>query len=253
MPSIFSRSPSPPLRYYLYISDTKLDMLFEQVDQPTRRRISKEIRVDLKLASFTFREPEDSMPSRLAKLRIVEQYIGTYHNVGNVAEPGSQFFRGQLDMQWGRIGDEKGVWFQSIDFDTGQFVALGGSRYHILGEQKPNFDMMELQKWYFFTSLSTLPGIVEALADEVTSFHDLRLPTNFRFQGKALVEESLRTLAAERRERIDVDSQYGTHYSQEYTIQRLDFLAIPLLEMMINIRGYSIHTILGTPLYIALA
>jgi len=55
---VFRRRRRPPLRYYLYVSNTKLDMLFEQIDPALRRRISAEAKVDLKLASLTLRRAD---------------------------------------------------------------------------------------------------------------------------------------------------------------------------------------------------
>ena len=54
--SRFRASSVRPLRYYLYISDSKLDMLFEQMnDHGVLKRISAEVKVDLKLVSMTLR------------------------------------------------------------------------------------------------------------------------------------------------------------------------------------------------------
>lgn len=52
------------LRYYLYVSDAKLDMLFEQIDRSTLKRISAEVRVDLTLASVTLTRADDPDPAR---------------------------------------------------------------------------------------------------------------------------------------------------------------------------------------------
>jgi hypothetical protein len=47
-----------PLRYYIYVSDYKLDMLYEQISPAQRRRISGELDIDLKLAGLTLRGSE---------------------------------------------------------------------------------------------------------------------------------------------------------------------------------------------------
>src|ERR1700690_995131 len=102
-----------PLRYYIYVSDSKLDMLFEQVDQRSRKRISAELKIDLKVASLTLSEAEDPGPTRTAKLQLVEQFIETNQHVGTIQEPGKEYFRGEMPMTWEWTGtDDTGVWFQ---------------------------------------------------------------------------------------------------------------------------------------------
>jgi hypothetical protein len=40
-----------------------------------------------------------------------------------------------MEMEWGWIGNNQdGVWFQGNDYMGAQYVGLGGSRYHVLGE-----------------------------------------------------------------------------------------------------------------------
>jgi hypothetical protein len=89
------------LRYYLYISDAKLDMLFEQIDRRLLKHISMELKVDLKLSSVTLHKAEDPAPARTAKLRVVERFIDDHQDVGTCESPGREYFRGQLNMQWG--------------------------------------------------------------------------------------------------------------------------------------------------------
>ncbi|WP_035700912.1 DUF7019 family protein, partial [Glycomyces tenuis] len=60
------RRKRPALRYYLYISDTKLDMLFDQIDPRQRRRLSAEVDVDLKLAGLRLRGADNAAPARTA-------------------------------------------------------------------------------------------------------------------------------------------------------------------------------------------
>lgn len=85
------RRVKAPLRYFLYISDAKLDMLFEQIDPDLRRHLSAEAKVDLKIASLTLRQAERSQAARIAKLRMIEQYIDANHDVGTISSPGQQY------------------------------------------------------------------------------------------------------------------------------------------------------------------
>ena len=75
----------------VHISDAKLDMLFEQIDPDLRRHLSAEAKVDLKIASLTLRQAERSQAARIAKLRMIEQYIDANHDVGTISSPGQQY------------------------------------------------------------------------------------------------------------------------------------------------------------------
>jgi Family of unknown function (DUF7019) len=154
-----------PLRYFLYVSDSKLDMLFEQIDPALRRRISAEVKVDLKIASVTLRQAEHST-ARIAKLRVVERYIDGHHEVGTVAAPGRDFFRGRMDMQWGWLarGDHPDDRLPVVFFRGHQdhdFVALAGSRRHVIGERPAD----EQASAVF--GFSSAPSIVAAIRDHV--------------------------------------------------------------------------------------
>jgi TIR domain len=95
----------PPLRYFVYVSDTKLEMLFEQIDPKLLRRLSVEAKVDLKLAGLTIRNAEQPTLTRMAKLNVVERYIDRHHEVGALQQPGTQYFRARMPVRWGWLDD----------------------------------------------------------------------------------------------------------------------------------------------------
>jgi hypothetical protein len=220
-----SRSLHPqPLRYYLYISDTKLDVLFEQIPQNALKRISAEVKVDLKLASVTLRQADRPDPTRAAKLKIVERFIDSHHHVGTIQEPGNEYFRGQMDMQWGWLQD-RAVWFHGND--DAQCVALGGSRRHVLGEQ-PNRDVESSSE-----ATSLLVSIMSVLQIAAAGIKHENLEKNSPGWAEIVYEEGL----------LDFTG---------IPKQRLDFLAIPLDEAQLQ-KPPDVHVVLGTPLYVALA
>jgi hypothetical protein len=220
------------LRYYLYISDAKLDMLFDQIDPRALKRITAEVKVDLKLASVTLRGADNPGPTRSAKLRVVEHFIEKHHDVGTMQHPGPSYFRGEMEMLWGWTGygsEEDGVWFQNYDLTSDQYVGLGGSRYHVLGE-KPQAE---------WAPKSSMPAIQRTLQDDFFNSDKLR-------QGVADGE---------------LPKLWVTYFGQEprpgsYRLpaQRLSFLAIPLAETTVDLDEASpVHVVIGTPLYVARA
>lgn len=115
------------MRYYLYISDSKVDMLFAQIPSKLRDKIAFELRVDIKVVSVSLKDrPNDE--TRYSKLEVVEKYIGDNLTVGSVDEP-EEFFTGLLPVRW-RPGENL-VYFTGTTKRT--FLGLGGSSHHVLG------------------------------------------------------------------------------------------------------------------------
>lgn len=239
------RRPKPPLRYFLYVSDAKLDMLFEQIDPRLRRRISAELKVDLKLASLTMRQAEHSA-GRMAKLRLVERYLDAYHQVGSLAEPGPEFFRGRLDMQWGWLARGKHpddslpvVFFRGRQDE--HFLALAGSRSHVLG-QDPTAAPGNAVFGY-----SSAPSIVAAVRAHVSDLEGVpRYP--------AWGEDWDRPPERPTPEPVSFHLSQASYIDLDTPPQPMEFLAIPLGEGQLKLRdGSHAHGVLGTPIYVARA
>ena len=232
-----------PLRYFVYVSDSKLDMLFEQITPAIRKRISAEAKVDLKLASVTLRQNERP-EARMAKLRVVERYIDSNHQVGTVTDPGRQFFRARMDMQWGWLApgthpDDRlpVVFFRGREHS--QFVALAGSRAHVLGQHPAEGHANAV------FGFSSAPSIVAALRDHIS---DLAGVPRYPAWGEEQDNPHLRGTA----------TPFSTTLSQADYIrldtppQTLEFLAVPLGEAPVKLRdGATAHGVLGTPIYVA--
>ena len=123
------------LRYYIYVSDSKLDMLSEQIPPPLRQRVAAELKVDIKVFSLSLRQTQSS-ETRTAKLRLIEAYIDENDFAGTVDEP-KAYFRGSLEMRWAPIG--MGIKPTTVFF-VGQtektMLGLGGSVYHLMGHAR---------------------------------------------------------------------------------------------------------------------
>jgi len=219
-------------------------MLFDQIPQSALKRISAEVKVDLKLASLTLRKADNPVPTRSAKLKIVERFIDSHHHVGTIHEPGNEYFRGQMDMKWGWL-QGLAVWFQGNDFEHGYCVALGGSRHHVLsGQANRDVDTSFEER----TSLVSIITLIHEAAQGI-KYEDPN--SEYPHWAELICEDGLLGFA-------DIPKQ------------RLDFLAIPLAEEQVQSRMRlwesmriplteeqlpepNVHVVLGTPLYVALA
>lgn len=129
------------MKRYLYISDTKLDMLAAQIPPKFRDKIVGELTLDVKLVKLTLRE-DRSDETRYSKLALVTEYLRRHTELGTVDEPAS-FFAGGFTMHWGVLGADWSpnpaiYFFGETERAT---VGLGGSLKHAIGaagvEQAP--------------------------------------------------------------------------------------------------------------------
>jgi len=132
-----------PLRYYLYVSKSKVDQLFEQIPAKRLGKIAKKLTIDLKAIKVEFGgvgEPP-SQQSVYAKLRIVEDYLNREEVLYDVDDPElvspGTFFAGVMPLRWGRLlgtapGNPSGVvYFSGRTRKT--MLGMGGSERHVVG------------------------------------------------------------------------------------------------------------------------
>jgi hypothetical protein len=63
------------MKYYVYISDTKVDMLYSQIPQNILRKIAAELNINLGIFSLSVKGKENQEKTRYEKLKIVVNYI----------------------------------------------------------------------------------------------------------------------------------------------------------------------------------
>lgn len=251
-------SREAPLRYYIYISDYKLDMLYEQISPTLRRRLSGELKIDLKLAGLTLTGGEQPDATRMTKLRAIEHHIDKHHHVGDISDPGREFFRGTMDMQWGWLTPRE----KPLPWDDGQrarekqgweqlgcgselnspvtmfrgvqrraqgidFVLLGGSRRHVLASHAENDPAALLPGG---TSMDILLMALEGHVSQLEGFRAARNIANSR------AEHAI---------------EAGLYMAMKGPRQCLNFLAVPFGQAEIKVRGGTVHGVIGTPIYVA--
>ncbi len=160
-------------KYYVYVSDTKIDMIFAQVPQKLRDRLAAELRLDLKVVSLTLKEnPSDQ--NRYTRTRIVGEYLSGREMVGTLDEPAS-YFRATMTMEWMCIDSYNGetpriVYFTGVHESV--VVGLTGSYHHVVG-QAPSV-MQEVGPGPSYLTAGSLPVIASYLrADEPEDLEDV--------------------------------------------------------------------------------
>ena len=122
------------MKYYIYISDTKVDMLLSQIPHEAKKKIATELKFDLKVLSASRKSETDQEDNRFTRLEAVVTFIREYGNIGTVDEP-DEYIDDVLPMRWGPYGNlieqTPLVYFGGLTERT--IVGLGGSMKHVIG------------------------------------------------------------------------------------------------------------------------
>lgn len=234
----FRLKKSGDVRFYLYVSDTKVDMLFEQMFTTSKRSFHTDFTLRAGVVAGSAKaSTEDSPPDRDDKLRAVEDRLLEEGLVGTPHAP-KDYFKGILPMRWGMYNDLESrpencpalVYFGGFDPTTPLVVGLGGSSTHVLGHSGAT-------STYSRSATPTLvKWIVKGLYDD-ERISDPESELKFRI-GRDLFEGMCVAL----------------HYLKPPT-QQLEFLAKTVcvgkscgLQHMIGVDDTQV--VLGTPLYV---
>jgi len=212
---------------YIYVSDLKVDSLFESIPRNLLKELSVEFNVNLNLIGLSIKRdtPDET---RYSKLRIVTSYLEKHGDIGDIESP-KAYFKGTLDMAYGKW-PEGTVYFAGWPRDD--FVlGLGGSLHHIIGSTASLQEM----------SPSLAPSMISVLAKE------LKLPDSASNQNDTGFAFRIVAAAAD-------------HISKRVLIkQKLEFLALKLMDGKIDDSKAETGTtrkkrvLLGSPVYVRLA
>ncbi|MFY1689468.1 DUF7019 family protein [Plantactinospora sp. WMMB782] len=211
-------------RYYLYVSDSKVDMLLAQMDPAFTRKHTTELSLNLTVLSGKRASEAPVGGERTAQLDRVVRYLEDHGDLGTVDEPG-QFFWGLLPLRWGPFPTEPTlVYFGGTTERT--VVGLGGSSSHVLG-----------------AAAAAEPTIPRSLTPSLLA--GLRTDPQVGVLAEAIRQED------DARERDALAAVHRANEVMPGPQQNLEFVAKRLLH------GPSPTTdgryvLLGTPLYVAL-
>lgn len=117
------------MRYYLYISDAKVDMLLPQVPGVLKKKVASELGFDINILAGKISNERETLDTRVARLQAVEAFLLETVDPGTPDRPAS-WISGELPVRTVDIG-EGAVLFVS---ETASWIlALGGSSHHLVG------------------------------------------------------------------------------------------------------------------------
>src|SRR5216684_1112949 len=220
----------PPLKHYVYISDTKVDMYYGQIPPSILAGIATELTLDLKAlgtgVSATFRK-EQAQETRYSRLKVVVRYLEKHisSDIGWIDAP-LNFFKGSLPMFWGKLptrDNTKMVFFAGSTKQT--LLVLGGSAYHVIGK---------VGDASIGESSSDLPTLVDILGEEL-QLHP-RSPDREDFYDEDAALNAIEVMTRQMK---------GAAQHLEFLAKRLAYDPSSLAHS--RIRPRSKHVLLGTP------
>lgn len=130
------------MKYFIYISDSKVDMLLSQIPHKEKRKIATRLGINLKLITVERTYETETKENRITRLEAVVSFIREYGNLGSVNEP-DEYVQDTMLMSWA----QHPVFSDAVCFygEVGQtIVGLGGSLKHVMGftDQTPTLRAM---------------------------------------------------------------------------------------------------------------
>jgi hypothetical protein len=222
------------MKYYLYISDTKVDMLLPQIPHETKKKIATSFGFDLKIIKAGRKSEEETEENRITRLEAVVAFIREYGNLGTVDEP-EEYVEGNLPMRWGNLAgmESSVVYFGGVTEKT--VIGLGGSMKHMIGSSNSGA--------VYPHSDSLTPFLMEYLLKE------LNLPTPH--------PQPIENLDLYRREQVDLTVIDAVALASQFMrgpMQNVEFVAKRLVygRARDTQMDFGKHVLLATPLYIAM-
>lgn len=225
------------MKYYIYISDAKVDMLFPQVPHDIKKKVATEWKMDLKLLSASRRVETEGEDNRIARLETVVDFIREYGNIGTVDEP-DEYIEDTLQMRWGpfmeNLEETPVVYFGGETEKT--FVGLGGSMHNVIGNAGPSNA----------NSRSATPALLDFLYREL----NINKPIDLFSDEPDFYREYLKEVATPSEcVALAATSLHGPEQNVEFLAKRLAYGPVDRSEDP----DRKPFALLATPLYVAMA
>jgi hypothetical protein len=233
------------MKYYLYISDAKIDMLYPQVPHPVKEKVSTKFGFDLKIlqASRTTEAPSDE--NRISRLEIVAEFIRESGNLGTVDKP-DEYVGATMSMNLLAVPSARPLfmYFGGIEKSVGSHqVGLWGSMKHFIGTGDPDRGQ--------YQSSSLAPAEMwDIIRERDPEFNPASPEEAKRFGFLNEIATTVGRIHPQPWWQSMRDANHGISYAG---VQRMEFLA---KRLMVHEEGSGPARetyLLATPLYIALA
>lgn len=222
------------MKYYVYISKSKIEMLYSQIAAPEHQKKEALLGFDLKILKGHLKESRQIPDNKFAQLEKVVGELKSNDQVGDITGT-KPYIKGELEMTWASFaGPKSPVTFWGC-VKKGYYLGLAGSRYNVLG-QKPDglahsHSLTDrIGRWMFDQVRDTSPGA----ENDAARAHYGRTDT---------------TLSE-----YDIENATKLAVSQiRGSVNQFEFVAKVLHRKQIDPERPVMKLILATPLYVAMA
>jgi hypothetical protein len=226
------------VRYFVYISKNKVDMLFGQIHASFLDGLSGKVEVNLLMLKSKLKKDANE-PSLYQKLAAIEKYIEKHQGVGTIDSP-QPYVKGTMDMSWGLYASSL-VFFVGTTSES--ILSLGGSTHNVIGHELAHPTV----------SYSDTPHMLALLEQEfaLTTEAEARDETESDGFGDR-TNQVLRSI-----EQASI-TDWGVRHRVSFLAKRLlQGAEVPksrnLITGLTGQEGGRKRVVLGTPLYVALA
>ena len=219
------------MKYYRYLSGSKVDMLFPQVPHVLREKVSAGIGFNLGVVSGSVGSEAARFDDHVTRLQVVERHLRASNSIGTIRKP-LDWFEGEMEALtasfWTRAG---AVFF--VGETPRKVVMLGGSATNLLGAKGSSSEGPP------FSELSAMLGALEAFVSRDVSGNTEMPPVlMMRVDEGRIVVNTWADLASY------VASDQRNWNSREC----VHFLA---RKLAVGETSHGVEVLLGTPLYVA--
>src|SRR5579872_1598996 len=92
-------------RYYIYISDSKIEMLLPQVPQSFQEKIAAEIGFNTGLLNGKLKAERTTLDSRIARLKVIERHLLANEKIGS-QEKRTSWIQGEMLARTVTLGND---------------------------------------------------------------------------------------------------------------------------------------------------
>ena len=219
------------MKYYEFISDSKINVLLPQVPQTFYQKFSAEIGIDIGIFKGSVKSEKNTLTERVAKLKCLSKYICDNEPVGTLTQP-DIWVLGQAKAHVGYAGNSGKVIIYTGEIVGGRFM-LAGSSGHVVGSN-PDDDAVG----FGFSFLPRLESSL-GLANMVLEGAEFARPEENRLQSVMGVGNTL-------------GDNWHKYIQNPWKTISAPPVEIEFLAKRLLVTGASPRTsLLATPLYVA--
>lgn len=220
-------------KYYVYVSETKVEMLYSQIPLSMKDKLEANLKLNLRLAEISFAKKQ--MPDNAyTKLNVVIEYLKKAAMIGSLGKP-LDYFCGDLFLGMAQI-------YPGVAFWGGKYndiaIGLGGSMNNLLGYK---WDISDAKRGYSHT-----PWLVALLSKEI----EMLIP--FDPKHPLLYGAPLGGVSGWEERETDAAASWIhdiTTNPSDFHVSKVEFIAKTIKRSELG--GHDV--LLGTPIYVALS